>query len=80
LPSDPGGWPYRKRHTCLLWQSARAYELHPIRDRALIESLTARWLKPGKQLHEQQNKIKFRNMENTLEGVACYWTDAGPTM
>ena len=77
---EPGGRPYRIRYAGLRRQIARANRLHPIRDRAVIQSMMLKWIALAKQLHRQNPKIKFRNMEITLTGIAGYWTDAGPTM
>lgn len=76
----PGGRPYRNRYAGLRRQIARANHLHPIRDRAVIQALMLKWIALAKQLHRQSGKIKFRNMEITLTGIAGYWTDAGPAM
>src|SRR4051812_24410309 len=72
--------PYRKRYAGLLRQIARANGLHPIRDRKAIEAVVPRALMLAKQLHRQQPRYKYRNMEITEKGVTGYWTTAGPTM
>jgi hypothetical protein len=72
--------PYRKRYAGIVRQIARANGLHPIRDRAAIESIMPRVLDLAKQLHRQHPKYKYRNMEITETGIRGYWTTAGPTM
>ena len=72
--------PYRARYTGLRRQIARANGLHPIRDRAAIESIMTGVLALAKQLHRQHPKYKYRNIEITETGITGYWTTAGPTM
>ncbi|MEI8194455.1 MAG: hypothetical protein WCI73_00955 [Phycisphaerae bacterium] len=76
----PGGRPYRNRYAGLRRQIARASGLHPIRDRARIDTLMPMKLDLAKQLHRQRPKYKYRNMKITDTGVTGSWTTAGPTM
>ena len=76
----PGSRPYRNRYAGLRRQIARANGLHPIRDRAAIEAKMAGVVAVARQVHRQQPRCKYRNMEITETGVRGYWTSAGPTM
>lgn len=69
----PGGRPYRKRYAGLLRQIARANGLHPIRDRAAIETLMSSAVNLAKQLHRQHRKYKYRDMEITEKGIRGNW-------
>jgi hypothetical protein len=72
--------PYDKRYAGIRRQIACANGLHPIRDRAAIESIIPGVLGLAKQLHRQHPKYKYRNMEITERGVTGYWTIAGAEM
>jgi len=72
--------PYRKRYARLRRQIARANGLHPIRDRAAIESLLSRIVALAKQAKRLAPRAKYRNMVITETGVRAEWQTAGPLM
>jgi hypothetical protein len=72
--------PYRTRYAGIFRQIARNNGLHPIRDRALIQSLMLRVITQAKAVKRQCPRVKYRNIEITDSGVTGYWTTAGPTM
>jgi len=72
--------PYRDRNAGIRRQIARANGLHPIRDRAVIQSLLPRALALAKQAKRQCPRIKYRNIEITKTGVSAHWQTAGTMM
>ena len=61
--------PYRRRYAGILRQTAHNDELHPIRDRALIEALMPPVLNQAKEVKRQAPRAKYRNIEITNTGL-----------
>lgn len=77
--------PYRNRYVGLRQQIARANNLHPIRDRALIDALLPGIIALAKQFKRACPRLKYRNMEIVEKGKGHYsltgsYQTAGPKM
>lgn len=71
---------HRQRYTGLVRTIARANGLHPIRDRATIETMMPTIIQLAKRLHAAKPHYKYRNIEITETGITGSWQPAGPCM
>lgn len=76
---------YRNRYLGIVRQICRKNGLHPIRDRALIAKAMANVKYYAQQIHRQNHKVKYRNIEiteltDTHIGLSGHYQTAGPMM
>ena len=70
--------PYRKRYCGLRKQLAQANNLHPIRDRELIDLLVPRALTLAKQGKQACPRMRYREVEIIPNGISIHLPGSGP--
>ncbi|MCC7350042.1 MAG: hypothetical protein IT446_05680 [Phycisphaerales bacterium] len=73
--------PYRQRYAGLVKQICRNNGLHPIKDKAAIQSIMPTIVLLARELKRREPRAKYRNMELTSNGsLKAVWQTAGPCM